>query len=67
MFTIFAIILTIIGLFLFSRGGIERKFEDFRWYNQLGGYVLVAALVLWAVVFIALVYRLIGWLWMYAP
>lgn len=67
MFTVLAIIFTIIGVFFFTRGGIERPFEDFRWTNNLGGYCCVIAVVLWAVVFIALIYRLLAWLWVYAP
>ncbi len=67
MFTVLAIFFTIIGSILFTRGGIERKFEDFRWYNNVGGYFLVIAVVLWCVVFIALLWHLIAWLWVHAP
>jgi hypothetical protein len=65
MFTVLAIILTIIGIFLFTLG--NRDVDDFKWYNNLGAYMLIIACVLWAVVFIALVWWGIAWLWQYAP
>lgn len=67
MFTVLAIIFSIVGFFLFSIGGIERKFEDFRWYNTAGGYCLMVAVVLWCVVFLALIWWTIAWLWVHAP
>lgn len=67
MFTVLAIIFTIVGALLFTRGGIDRTISDFKWTNNAGGYCLVIAAILWTVVFISLMARFIAWLWVHAP
>lgn len=62
MFTVFAIILTILAIIMVPHGG--NKFTPI---SHTGAALGIFALILWACVFIALAVRLIGWLWVYAP
>lgn len=62
MFTVLAIIFTIIFFILIRHGG-----KEMTWVSTIGGFAGIAAAVLWAVVSIALTYRLFAWLWVNAP
>jgi hypothetical protein len=66
MLTVFAIILSVVGGYLFARGP-QRVFDPFTTTQNIGGFILVIACVLWVVVFISLLFRLLVWLWVYAP
>ncbi len=73
MFTVLAIIFTLIGYFLFTRQPKGRSLAEevynpvFTRWNSLGGYFLLIAAVLWFVVVWALAWRLLAWLWVHAP
>lgn len=66
MVTVFAIILTIVGCVLFAMGP-RATFAPFTFPQNIGGFTLVLAFVLWAVVFISLFWQMMAWLWVHAP
>ncbi len=65
MFTVFAILASVVGAFLMSVK--NREVKDFTWINKTGGYILVCAWALWMVVFISLIFYVMRWLWWNAP
>lgn len=71
MFTVIAIFLTIIGLFLFTRPHTPRTNDirepGFSRTNNVGGVILIIASMCWFFVLFALFVQLIGWLWNNAP
>ncbi len=65
MFTVFAILFTIVGGILFAAG--NRDIHEFKLSNNIGGVMLIIACVLWIVVFVALAVQGMFWLWVHAP
>lgn len=65
MFTVFAILFTIVGGVLFGAG--NRPIHEFRLGNNIGGVMLIIACILWIVVFVALAVKVMFWLWVHAP
>lgn len=62
MFTVFAIILTIIAAPMINHGGAR-----YTPISKIGCGIGMVALILWIVVLIALTFRFIAFLWVWAP
>lgn len=62
MFTLAAIILTILAIIMIPHGG-----QAYTRISRVGCYFGIIAVILWCVVFIAVGVKLIGWLWVHAP
>ena len=65
MFTIFALVFTLLGGLFFCRK--DRHLEEFKWENHLGGYMLVIAAILWVVVILSILAHVVEWIWENAP
>jgi len=65
MFTIIAAVLTIVGALLFNVK--SRRIEDFTFVNNLGGFLLFAAVVTWAAVIASILWHVVAWVWEHAP
>lgn len=62
MFTVLAIIFTIIFFILIRHGGREMT-----WVSIIGAYSCIAAFICWSVVAVFFTYRLFAWLLENAP
>jgi hypothetical protein len=63
MFTVLAIIFTVLAAFMVPHGGPTRYTP----ISHIGCACGIIALILWAVVTISLIWWTIAWLWVHAP
>lgn len=62
MFTLSAILCTILAIIMVPHGG-----QVYTRISRIGCYFGIAAIILWCAVFIAVGVKLIGWLLVHAP
>ena len=62
MFTIFAIVFTVLASIMIPHGG-----KRYTTISNIGCFFGIIAIILWAVVVVALFIRTFHWLWAYAP
>lgn len=62
MFTVWALMLTLLAAAMIPHGG-----KRYTVISNIGCFIGIAAMVLWAVVSVAVLWRLLAWLWVHAP